>query len=137
MKLTNTPPPFCAACHCQNGELRHVDFEAYYDGPVMEGVSYKQPIDDLIICENCLQAAATLVGMVNNKQMRRENFELGRANDEKEKHINLLEKFVSDLEHSLGLALVGKVRRGQGRPALRMPDDETLDKIREEHGVAA
>jgi hypothetical protein len=123
LKVADQAPTYCSACHCQDTELQHVDFEAYWDGPVIDGKSFKQPIDDLILCSNCLEAAATLIGMVNNKQMRKENFELGRANDEKQTYIDILEKAISDLEHTLGLSLSGRIKRGKGRPAIRIPDN--------------
>jgi hypothetical protein len=53
----------CAACYGQYGDRRYVDFEAAYDGPVLEG-AIKVAIDDLVICENCLTAAAKMIGLV-------------------------------------------------------------------------
>lgn len=128
MKLRDTPPTYCSACFNQNVELQHVDFEAYWDGPVldMEG-SIKVPIDDLVLCETCLSAGAMIIGMIHNKQMRTENFELGRALEEKDHYIAVLEKAISDLEHTLGLSLAGKIRRGTGRPTISIP--ENLEEI--------
>ena len=127
MKIADRAPTYCAACHCQDAEKAHVDFEAYYDGPVVDGLTHKQPIDDLVLCEDCLGAGATLIGWIHNKRMRQENFELGRAIEEKDGYIQVLEKVISDLEHTLGLTLSGKVKRGQGRPTVRVPDN--LDEI--------
>jgi hypothetical protein len=115
---------FCSSCHCQHEQKSYVDFDAYWDGPTIdqEG-SIKVPIDDLVICEDCLKAAGNLIGMVDNKQMRRENYELGKAAEEKEEYIAKCEKVIADLEHSLGLSLSGKIKRGKGRPTLRLPEN--------------
>jgi len=53
----------CAACYGQYTDRRYVDFEAAYDGPVLDG-AIKVAIDDLVICEHCLQAAAKMIGLV-------------------------------------------------------------------------
>jgi hypothetical protein len=134
MKLADTPPTYCSACHCQASEKKHVDFEAYYDGPVMDGLTHKQPIDDLVLCEDCLGAAALLIGWINNKEMRRENYELGKAVDEKNIQLEIYRKAIADLENTLGLSLAGKLRRGQGRPSITIPDN--LEEIVRERMAA-
>lgn len=63
MKITDTPA-YCASCYAQKPEQRHVDLDAAYDGPVLEG-SVRVAIDDLILCEECLTQAAGLIGLVN------------------------------------------------------------------------
>lgn len=62
-RIAGTPPAACAACYGQYPEMLHVDFEAAYDGPVIEG-SQRVYIDDLVLCEGCVREAARLVGMV-------------------------------------------------------------------------
>jgi hypothetical protein len=61
-KFAAFTPPFCSACFQAGPEKRYIDFDAAYDGPVitMED-GRKQPIDDLVICEECLQAAFDLL----------------------------------------------------------------------------
>lgn len=129
MKLADITPTYCSSCHCQNAELRHVDFEAYWDGPVL-GDDVKVPIDDLVLCEDCLKAGGLLIGLIDNKAMRTENFELGRALDAKNEEIEEMRKVISDLEHTLGITLSGKIRRGSGRPAFRVPEN-LKDQVRE------
>jgi hypothetical protein len=64
IRLAETPPTHCASCFGQYPDRRHIDFGAYWDGPVFardEGdVAGGAPIavDDLVICEECLRAAA-------------------------------------------------------------------------------
>lgn len=60
MRLTDTPA-YCASCFGQYPERRHVDMEAYFDGPVLDASGTKQAIDDLVLCEDCVREAAQLV----------------------------------------------------------------------------
>ena len=127
MKVADIPPTYCSACHMQRTEIKHVDFEAYYDGPVMDGLTHKQPIDDLILCSDCLKPAAMLLGMIDNKAMQTQNYELGKAVEEKDIQLEIYRKAISDLENTLGLSLAGKLRRGHGRPTINIP--ENLEEI--------
>ena len=76
MKLANPNPPYCSSCFGQKPEMAHVDFESYWDGPIIQGKSFKQPIDDLIICRDCLVAAGLMVGLVDNKNFLNERVAL-------------------------------------------------------------
>jgi len=42
-----------------------VDFEAAYDGPVIPGTPEPVPVDDLILCEDCLSEAFALLDPQN------------------------------------------------------------------------
>lgn len=69
MKIANPNPAYCAACFSQKLGMRHIDFEAYFDGPVIdEANGMKQCIDDLVICEECIETAATKIGMVRDAE---------------------------------------------------------------------
>jgi hypothetical protein len=59
VKLAESTPVRCSACFGQHPEKSHVDFEAAWDGPVIDaGNGMKQYIDDLVICEDCIRSAA-------------------------------------------------------------------------------
>lgn len=76
MKIANPNPTHCASCFSQKLGMRHVDFESYYDGPVLDAANgMKQTIDDLIICEECLRTAAKFVGMVDADEDVQEELE--------------------------------------------------------------
>lgn len=64
IRLAERPPTHCASCYGQYVDRRYVDFGASYDGPVLENVAGGVPasIDDLIVCEECLAAAARQIG---------------------------------------------------------------------------
>lgn len=68
-RLASPPPSACAACFGQYPDRRHVDFEAAYDGPVLEGAA-RVAIDDLIVCENCLADGARILGWVPDQEAR-------------------------------------------------------------------
>jgi hypothetical protein len=75
VKLTTTPP-YCSSCFQQKPAVEHIDFESYWDGPIIEGAGFKQPIDDLILCEDCLRAAGELIGLSEHKKLLHERNEL-------------------------------------------------------------
>lgn len=67
IRLTDTPPVACSSCYSQAPEALHVDFNSAWDGPVLNqaqvaelGVANVQ-IDDLVLCETCVRAAAALL----------------------------------------------------------------------------
>jgi hypothetical protein len=62
LKIALTTPAACASCFGQYPDRTHIDFEAAYDGPVINSDdNIKMPVDDLIICEDCLQEAFRLI----------------------------------------------------------------------------
>jgi hypothetical protein len=70
IRLADVAPPACSSCYGAKPTERHVDFGAAYDGPVVPlGDSDNvvglvgHSIDDLLICEECLSAAAALLGL--------------------------------------------------------------------------
>lgn len=65
IKIAHPAPPACASCYGQYPERLHVDFGAAFDGPVLfgkEGATQAQ-VDELVICDECLRAAAALLGL--------------------------------------------------------------------------
>ena len=73
--VTDTPPALCSSCFGQYPDRQHIDFEASWDGPVVEGgvagedgtVVSRIPvaIDELILCEECVREGARLLGMTD------------------------------------------------------------------------
>lgn len=71
-RLAETPPARCSACNLQRPEKRHIDFDAWWDGPVVEGGlatgegvvrGPRVSIDELVICEDCLRDAGRLIDL--------------------------------------------------------------------------
>lgn len=116
-KLLDTVPTFCARCHGQYTDRRHVDFEAYYDGPVLERDGIKVAIDDLILCEECWAEAAPLFGF-----SRDEDPEVVRLRSEtaaQRAELGRLSAYISRLEKTLAQRpeqLPAAEKRSPGRP---------------------
>lgn len=92
-------PMFCASCGSQDPQARYVDFDAAWDGPVVNPEdSIKMQIDDLVVCENCLKEASRLVGLVDPDETAQM---LTRAQQDliaKEDKIKELQGYISRLE---------------------------------------
>lgn len=77
--LAHVPPSACASCFGQYPDRRHIDFGAFYDGPVLPsgedtvGV-VGLAVDDLVICDECVAAAAIQLGLgdIEHKQFELE-----------------------------------------------------------------
>lgn len=74
MRIAETPPVRCSGCYGQYPDRVHVDFETAWDGPVFReavatgdgGVqqTLTVSIDELVLCDRCIRAAAALVNGV-------------------------------------------------------------------------
>jgi hypothetical protein len=117
-RLAEGAPPWCASCYQQNLEQRHVDFDAAYDGPVLEGVdaAVKPQIDDLVVCESCLAEAARLLGwetVDTSRERERDRLTIQRVEAEKTaivEYARKLEETISKGRES------GRVPQAKGRP---------------------
>jgi hypothetical protein len=85
--LADIPPSACAACFGQYPDRRHIDFGAFYDGPILPSGADQVgvvglAVDDLVICEECLKAAAAQLGLGDAEQVEAEKDELaGRVEE--------------------------------------------------------
>ncbi len=90
--LAERPPVACASCNGQYPDRQHVDFGAGYDGPVLNEAeviangTMNMQIDELIICDECLRAAAALLGLAEPGEMR------GLLEDMQERNTELTER---------------------------------------------
>lgn len=105
IRLTDAPPPRCSSCFQAQPHLRHVDFEASYDGPVVplhanenlvgvQGVS----IDDLILCETCVRTAAELLGLVDPDFVTAERDMLKTGNEVLVAKLQARDAYITTLE---------------------------------------
>lgn len=123
MRIAETTPPYCSACFGQEPDAKYVDFESAWDGPVIdEGNGLKQSIDDLIICERCLMAAANLKGLDSTKDMREENLELGVLVEKLEEQIKAKDAMINDLTHTVNTMIKNPVEPKRGRPKNMVPE---------------
>jgi hypothetical protein len=77
--------------------VEHIDLEAYWDGPIIEGAGYKQPIDDLILCADCVRTAGELIGLSEHKKLLHERNELKQEVQELRKYREDSEKRLEEL----------------------------------------
>lgn len=70
MKIADSPPTHCSCCYGTNIESPHVDFEVTYEGPVFLEKLDADPvlIDEIIMCESCMEEAAGLLGFVKAEE---------------------------------------------------------------------
>jgi hypothetical protein len=111
MKLTEIPPVRCSACFGQYTERRHVDFEAAWEGPTFkEGIAGEDgeilnaipvSIDDLILCEDCLRAAAALIGLKDPDEVSEYAEQLETQRDELLEKVRGFERHSANLEASI------------------------------------
>jgi hypothetical protein len=106
-RIASTPPAFCASCFTVREGDRFVDFEAAYDGPVLigeedhNGNRPMKPIDDLVLCERCVNEAARLldIGGDNPEIERLEGIIeiLGQSDEAKDRMIQRLTMTLEEL----------------------------------------
>lgn len=118
MKLDDGKLIHCASCNRQDLDLRHIDFEAYYDGPMVDEETYRYQVTDLIICENCLKEASHILGYVQADDIKQENAELGEALEARVAEIEKLHELVSDLEKTVEHLADKKIQRPARKPKI-------------------
>ena len=117
MRRANPNPPFCSCCFQAKPQTLHIDFEAAFDGPVINNEdNIKMSIDDLIICKDCLEAAAQIVGFVNAIELKVENRELGEALEDAKEQLEKRDSLLSDLRSTNNKLMDDKLNKKVGRP---------------------
>lgn len=114
MRIAETPPAACSSCFQSKPEMVHVDFEVAWDGPtVTDGIldedgrlahTLTTAIDDMILCRECLCAAAALAGMVDPTVQTAELEQLREANQVLAEKLRGLE----DYNAKLGAAIAAR-----------------------------
>jgi hypothetical protein len=122
MRVALQNPAYCSACFGARPGEKHIDFEAAYDGPVINSVAgNKVAIDDLVICEKCLIAAASLIGLTNADELRAENEELGQSVEELSEQVSKRDNIIRDMESTQRNLMDEKIQKKIGRPKRRPP----------------
>ncbi len=80
VKLANMPI-YCAGCHGQNPQLRHVDFDSALDRGYGKPETVQITYDEAVFCENCIKPGAELLGMIDGPEWQREKARLERERD--------------------------------------------------------
>lgn len=107
MRTAEPAPAFCSGCFQARPDMLHVDFEVAWDGPVIQdGVAtgdgatqtVSTSIDDLMLCEKCVRAAAAHVGMVDPGVQAAELEQLREINERLVEKNRGLEDYASRME---------------------------------------
>jgi len=105
-------PAYCASCF-GTPDGRYVDFEAAYDGPVIPGTPEPVPVDDLILCEGCLQEAFDLL---DPQGLKETIAKLSAAVEDAESTIKERDRAIQGFRNSTNALVDTSVRRNPGKP---------------------
>jgi hypothetical protein len=61
MRIALIPPVQCSVCFQQKPAEEHVDMESAYDGPILDHDGARLSIDNIVLCSECVRAAARLL----------------------------------------------------------------------------
>jgi hypothetical protein len=108
LKIALTTPAACASCFGQYPDRTHIDFEAAYDGPVINSDdNIKMPVDDLIVCDECLQQAARLLPNEQGERIK----ELERELEGQRERLVGKDVYIRQLEESVARKTLPEVPR--------------------------
>lgn len=101
--IAEPSPPYCAACFQAKPQQRHVDFGAAYDGPTVPALENTigvvgHTIDDLVICEDCLQLAAKLIGLEDSEALQKRIATRDDSIETLQERVEALERLNASLE---------------------------------------
>ena len=113
---------YCSSCFQAKPGTPHVDFDAAWDGPVLTdgaGEPIQHAIDELVICEDCLGAAAELLGYAKSNAAERIS-ELESKLSEAASRAFEAERKLEGVRRALPAeptaSVPAPVKRGPGRP---------------------
>lgn len=124
-KIADPKPPYCASCFNAVDEP-HVDFEAAYDGPVIPGTPVPVPVDDLVICESCLEEAFNLLDPQGLRETIRE---LAQIVQDQQKEIHAKDKAIAGFRASTNELIDHPIKTFPGKPKLEGVPPEVREKI--------
>lgn len=55
IKIADPNPVYCSCCFEQKPGAVHVDYQVAWDGPVINEDGLRVPIDDLYLCQGCIE----------------------------------------------------------------------------------
>lgn len=125
MRIAPQRPPYCSGCF-QHKEGEFIDFEAAYDGPVIPGSPASIPIDDLILCDDCVRRAAELLDLHGEKATIEE---LQQIVTDQQEEIAGKDKMLTGALATIEELVDHPVKRPAGKPALIGVSDEVREQI--------
>jgi hypothetical protein len=150
-KIADPKPVVCCVClqppMVRDHELAYVDFETSYDGPVVtrygeraeSGQTIATPVDDLVMCEECLRAGALLIDMEPKGDTGMLIADKDRMIQNLKVEVAAKDRAISDLSHSVGVVIDHPVKRPARPPKVTGPDSHAdgLKKVRSNRRTAA
>ena len=124
MRIADPNPAFCSSCFQQRFKMIHIDFQVAWDGPVINHEGLRMSIDDLIICQECMLAAASLLGFCHedNPDLQGRLQETLTTLGRKEKELNYNKGQVKKLQKELDVF--------KGKEAAFTAMEEALEVVR-------
>jgi hypothetical protein len=106
--LAEPAPPHCSGCFQQKPQTRHVDFGAAYDGPAVPALEgsvgvVAHVIEDLILCEDCIENAAKFVGLVRAESLQAALDQAEASNRELAMRLAGLEDYTAKLAEAVAV----------------------------------
>lgn len=123
-KLADPTPAYCASCF-NKPEGRCVDFEAAYDGPVIPG-AVNHPVDDLIICEDCLVEALQILDPQNLKETIKS---LEQILKDQQSELDAKDRMIQGFRSTTNELVEHPVKVFRGKPTLEGVSDEVKTLI--------
>jgi hypothetical protein len=99
MHIAEIPPVCCAVCYQQNPDRIHVDTDAAYDGPLLDVSGARHSVDDIVVCEDCVRAMASMLPESTVKDER--IVALERAYKEALEYVALVQTGINQLSDAL------------------------------------
>ena len=90
---------FCSACGNQES-VRHVDFDAACDRGYGKAEGVQVALDDLILCEGCIQRGAAILGIEDSRSLAAEVDEWKAKFDVEQKAREKAERYIDTLEEA-------------------------------------
>ena len=99
IRFAEAPPAMCSSCFGQYPHRKHIDFGASWDGPVLQG-AHPVSIDELILCETCVRAAAKLLRLTDSPNARTLERQRAVIADQEEK-LHRLAEYIETLNATI------------------------------------
>ena len=133
-------PTICSVCrqppstYLEGQVPEYVNMESAYDGPVVRISDNIPPVyvENIVVCEDCVKAAAGLLGMEDTGPLSEHVSGLEAYTDQLEAEVKEKDATISDMGHTIGTLLDKPVKRPGRRPQLKGPasHDKEMKELR-------
>ena len=89
----------CSACAGQYSDKKYIDFDAAHDSGFYGGDAHIVK-DDLALCADCVVAAASLLGMTDDEDLKQEVAHLQEQLQQTERQLRKVEEYADRIEEA-------------------------------------